>query len=144
MLQRSMLLLLNFPMVLLAACSYGAPIGSGQVEELLPSIHARAADGRVEFMLQVTNTTDRPIELHFNSGQSYDFRVLEGGQEVWRWSSDQMFTQALRSEVLPAGETLTYTAEWEPGPARTGEFTVVGTLTSRSHPVEQSARFRLP
>lgn len=145
MTERSMLLLRVLPVVLLlAACSFGAPIGGGgEVQDLLPSVQASAVDGRVEFTLQVTNTTDRPIELRFNSGQSYDFRVLDGGEEIWRWSSDQMFTQALRSEELTPGGTLTYHAEWEPGEARSGELTVVGTLTSSSHPVEQSARFRL-
>lgn len=142
---RSLLLLLVLPVVVFAGCTHNAQMsGGGTVQDLLPSVQATAGDGRVEFTFQVTNTTAEPIELQFTSGQSHDFRVLEGEREVWRWSSDQMFTQALRSEVLPPGETLTYSAAWHPEEGRRGELTVIGTLTSSTHPLDQSARFRVP
>ena len=142
MYERLMLLVL-LTSFLLAGCAY-APGESGGASGLLPSVQARAADGVVEFTLQVTNAGDAPVELEFASGQRYDFRVLAGTREVWRWSADQMFTQALGSETIPAAGTVAYTETWRPDPGLTGEFVVVGTLTARRGGVEQSARFRLP
>lgn len=116
--------------------------GGGAAPPLLASMQATTEGGAVRFVLQVTNTTSAPIALEFPSGQSFDFVVLQGGREVWRWSADRMFTQALRSETLAPGATLTYEERWEPG-AVTGELTAVGRLTSTSHPLEQRTTFRV-
>jgi hypothetical protein len=100
------------------------------------------ADSAV-FSLQVTNTASGPLPLSFSSGQEFDFIVLRGGQEVWRWSGEQMFTQAFRSETLAPGETRTYTATWAPLPGTSGEYTVRGRLTARNVQAEQTTQFRL-
>ena len=113
--------------------------------DLLPSVQVTTANDSVEMVLQVTNTTESPVELTFTSGQSYDFVVYDGaGTEVWRWSSEQMFTQALREERVAPGETLTYSAIWAPAPGTAGEFEVVGILTARDREVSQRTEFRIP
>lgn len=133
------------PLLVAAACAPTPEPGSnGEAPALLPSLQASTDGGAVLFMLQVTNTAEEPIPLDFSSGQSYDFVVRDGEREVWRWSADQMFTQALRSEVVAPGETLTYEATWTPPAGLSGEFTVTGRLTARNRPVEQAARFRIP
>lgn len=129
---------------LLAACT---PMMTGTPDphpELAASLQVTPAEGTVAFALQVTNASDTPVELVFPTGQSFDFLVLRDGQEVWRWSLDRMFTQAIREETLPPGETLHYRAEWDARAARPGEYRAVGRLTSTSHPVEQSSTFTLP
>jgi Intracellular proteinase inhibitor len=137
---------LAYVAIVLVGCSpaeVGTPGGAPGAPPLLPSVQARAfAQDSVTFTLQVTNTSSQPVELNFNSGQSFDFIVSRGQQQVWRWSDEQMFTQALRLERLGPGETLTHSATWRPGPAR-GDFNVVGRLTSRDHPAEQAATFRV-
>jgi hypothetical protein len=129
----------------LAGCALpgGAP-GGGPGGPLLPSLQATTHGDSVQFVLQVTNVSEAPVRLEFTSGQTYDFAVQAGGREVWRWSADQMFTQALHARVVAPGETLTYAAAWRPGPGRTGEHTVVGSLVARNHPVRQAMYFRIP
>lgn len=134
--------------LLLLTVGCAVPANSGADDEgtpdLLASLQANTYADSVVFVLQVTNTTDAPIELEFPSGQSFDFVVSEGEREIWRWSADQMFTQALREEVLGAGETETYRAAWTPPPSLSGSFTVVGTLTASDRQVRQAAEFRIP
>jgi hypothetical protein len=91
----------------------------------------------------VTNTTEGPLDLTFPTGQSFDFVVSDGGREIWRWSAEQMFTQAIRHEQLGPGETQRHEATWEPPPGVEGELLVRGVLTASDHAVEQSARFRI-
>ncbi len=111
---------------------------------LLPSLQVYTAGEEVTFVLQVTNTTDSPLEVTFGSGQSFDFRVASDRGEVWRWSADQAFTQALRMERLEPGESRRYEAVWRPARGETGEFVATGVLTSSDHRVEQSTRIVLP
>ncbi len=101
-------------------------------------------DSRVTFALHVTNNTDKRIELNFPSGQTHDFVVTnENGREVWRWSAEQMFTQALQNRMLGARETMSYSERWDPAGQR-GTFTAVATLTSTNHPVRETVTFSLP
>jgi hypothetical protein len=99
----------------------------------------------VSFVLAVTNATQQPLTLEFSSGQSYDFTVSDAGHEVWRWSADRMFTQALRSETLGPGETRTWRERWTPDPALRGhELTATARLVSTSHALTRAQTFRLP
>jgi hypothetical protein len=129
----------------LAGCALpaAAPDG-GPADPLLPSLQATTQGDSVWFVLQVTNVSESPVRLEFTSGQTHDFAVRAGDREVWRWSADRMFTQALHSRVVAPGETLTYTAAWRPDRGRTGEHTVVGSLAARNHPVRQAMYFRIP
>lgn len=135
---------------LLAALAACAPNGGSTAAggdggaPLLPSLQATTLGDRVRLVLQVTNTSGSPVPLEFSSGQTHDFAVLQGGREVWRWSADQMFTQALQSRTVSPGETLTWEAEWVPPAGLSGELTAVGTLTAMERPVEQRTTFRLP
>lgn len=103
-----------------------------------------SVDSRVSLALHVTNATDKKVELKFPSGQTHDFVVIDAaGRELWRWSAEQMFTQALRNKLLGARETVTYVERWEPAGKR-GTFTAIATLTSTSHPVSDTVTFTLP
>lgn len=98
----------------------------------------------VRLTLHVTNPGDAPLEIRFPSGQTHDFAVLDqAGREVWRWSAERMFTQALQTRALGIGESATYEERWEPGAAR-GTFVAVAKLTSENIPVEQRVEFTLP
>jgi len=98
----------------------------------------------VTFTLHVTNSGAKLVELSFPSGQTHDFAVLDStGREVWRWGSDRMFTQALQNRQLRSGETANY-EERMPIGGRRGSHTVVATLRSNTHPVEQRLEFVIP
>lgn len=100
--------------------------------------------GGVTLALHVTNASDEGLELHFPSGQRYDFAVLDAsGRELWRWGADRMFTQALQTTSLEPSETITLSERWDPA-GRTGRFTAVASLRSTSHPLEQRVEFTLP
>jgi hypothetical protein len=98
----------------------------------------------VALVFHVTNSGPKAIELIFPNGQTHDFVVTDSvGREVWRWSSDRMFTQALRNSVLDAGETQSYEGRWDPA-GRRGTFTAVATLASSNHPLESRVEFAVP
>ena len=112
---------------------------------LASSLDVAVARNRdVRFALHVTNRADKSVELMFPSGQTHEFAVQDSvGREVWRWSEGRMFTQALQSKLLAGEETTTYAESWQPG-TRRGRYTVIATLRSSSHTVEQRADFIVP
>ena len=114
-----------------------------KADSLATSLEVEVRPGLVRFILHATNPTRNTIKLDFSSGQRSDFVVRDGsGAEIWRWSADQMFTQALGSELVPAGGSLRYEAEWRPG-NRSGTFTAIGRITTTNAPLEQRATFEL-
>ncbi|HEV2146957.1 MAG TPA: BsuPI-related putative proteinase inhibitor [Longimicrobiaceae bacterium] len=136
-------LFLVLAVALVSACAAGA-LGGGGSGALVSSLQVETFPDSVRLSLQVTNAGSQPVTLDFPSGQSFDFLVTRGGAEVWRWSSDRMFTQALRTETLAPGETRAFDAAWQPPAGTSGEFVARGFLTARGHAAEQQARFRLP
>jgi intracellular proteinase inhibitor BsuPI len=98
----------------------------------------------VRFVLHVTNGTAKKLELTFPSGQTHDIIIVDAaGSEVWRWSTGQMFTQALRNQPLDPNASLTYSMRWR-RPKVHGPLTAVATLTSTNYPLESRATFALP
>ncbi|MGH7458038.1 MAG: BsuPI-related putative proteinase inhibitor [Longimicrobiaceae bacterium] len=137
-----------FKLVLAAALAFA---GCGPVNHtpapaggpLVGSLQVTPLENRVDLTLLITNVSEQPVELTFRSGQSFDFEVSRGGREVWRWSAERVFTQAIRQETVAAGETLRYRASWRPPAGAAGEYRVTGRL-SADYPLEQSSTFRLP
>lgn len=118
-----------------------APRRDGRV--LATSANVSVKNG-VTFTLHVTNLTDGALELTFPNGQTHDFVVLDTlGREVWRWSRDRMFTQALQNKMLGAKQTTSYEERWDAA-GRVGKFTAVAMLKSSNHPVEERVEFSLP
>jgi hypothetical protein len=97
---------------------------------LLTASKAVYAEGEpVELTLQVVNRGPRPVTLQFRDSQRYDFLIRNTqGQEVWRWSADQMFAQVLGQETLsPDGGNLTYRVVAR-ATLRRGSYTVMGVV----------------
>ena len=98
----------------------------------------------VHFVMHVTNNTAKKLELTFPSGQTHDITVVDAaGTEVWRWSTGQMFTQALRNQPLDPRGALSYSVHWR-RPRAHGPLTAIATLTSSNYPLESRAGFALP
>ncbi|HEX2187635.1 MAG TPA: BsuPI-related putative proteinase inhibitor [Longimicrobiaceae bacterium] len=127
-----------------ACAAAGTSAGGAAAGPLVSSLQVETAGDSVRFVLQVTNASAAPARLEFPSGQSFDFVVERDGAELWRWSADRMFTQAVRSETLASGETRTYEAAWRPPAGVGGELVARGILTAGDARAEQQARFRLP
>lgn len=133
------------PPVAAAPAPQPAGDAAGNAGPLVTTLQTDAAADSVRFTLQVTNTSAQPVTLQFSSGQSYDFTVRDGSTEVWRWSGEMMFTQALRSETLAPGQTRGWSETWRPAASLRGRtLTATARLVSTSHPVERAQTFRLP
>lgn len=138
-----------------AACATPAPGPEGERSSggsapaegegpLVSSLSVRTGGGGAELLFQVTNASQQPVEVTFNSGQSYDFVVRQGGRELWRWSADMGFTMAIREVTVAPGETLEFAERWTPPAGTTGELEAEAMLTSSTHPLTRTASFRLP
>jgi len=98
--------------------------------------------------LVVENTGTKPHDLTFNSGQKYDFTIIdEAGREVWRWSDGLMFTQAIITETIEPGERIEYVAEWtltdsEGNKVEPGDYGVIAkVMANETKDVEVAADF---
>lgn len=97
----------------------------------------------VKMTLTLTNAGKRPLTLHFRSGQTFDFIVKRGRVEVWRWSHDRAFTQALQDVTLAPDETKRFEATWDQKdnkgkPVSDGRYAVTGIVTT-TPPVQSEA-----
>jgi hypothetical protein len=98
---------------------------------------ARANDG-YRFTLTVTNTSDKLLPFHFDSGQTYDFAVIDAatGQEVWRWSRRMFFSQVIRDEAIAASKQWKFEAAWngrdnDLNAVSPGQYNVIGSVATR-------------
>jgi hypothetical protein len=83
--------------------------------------------GGVSLTLAVRNLSAEPRTFEMTSGQTYDFAAFEkDGKEVWKWSSGMMFTQALRSETIKAGESKVFKVSWPTAGLKSASHTVEG------------------
>lgn len=113
-------------------------------EILAATLQAEPRGDTVHLSLRVTNATGEAVELTFPTGQSFEFVVEDEAGEIWRWSEDRMFTQAIRHERIEVGETREYEANWVPDAGERGELRVRGFLTAVDHRVEQESRISIP
>jgi hypothetical protein len=108
---------------------------------LAGTLTAVTQDGDVHFRYDVTNEGEEPIDLQFSSAQTHDVVVLDGDEEVWRYSADRMFAQMLQSKTVDAGETVSFEAEWtDPVP---GEFDAVAFLAANGVDCEATAQLSI-
>ena len=106
---------------------------------LAPALAIDVNNG-VHFSFDVVNASTKKLELLFNDGRTHDIIVLDTlGREVWRWSSDRMFTQVVQSKVLRASDTLSFAESWSDAPP--GHYVAVASLPARNYPVEHRVPF---
>ncbi|WP_159105288.1 BsuPI-related putative proteinase inhibitor [Shewanella marina] len=61
-----------------------------------------------DFTLTATNASVEDINLIFRSGKRGDIALFNSqGQQIWRWSTGKMFTQALAEVELNVGHSTT-------------------------------------
>ncbi len=95
------------------------------------AVYARGAP--VKLTLAITNVGPDPVSLTAPSSQLYDFTVLKGGAEVWRWSAGHLFAAVLTPLEIPAGQSREFSESWDQRghdgqPVPPGDFLVVGIL----------------
>lgn len=75
---------------------------------------AHAIGEAVEVTLAVQNVGTAPLTLTFASGQSFEIVVRRPRRdEVWRFSHDKAFTQAVQVRTWKPGETVLYRGTWD-------------------------------
>lgn len=124
--------------------------GPSQAEAGMPDDALRltlATDGSsypagvpVHLTLTVDNVSDRRITLEFTSGRQYDFEVFSGARRVWNHSFDQVYTQALTTLTLEAGQRWQRSATWlqtanDGTAAKPGTYELRGLLTPGAGPL---------
>lgn len=124
-------------LVCLAACAGSAEVSGdrrvvGGVIVTFTVTPGRAEVGRaVRVALRLTNNTGRAEKLTFASGQQYDFWVTDGDKEIWRWSEDRVFTQAIEERTLGPQESLTLAESWTT--TKAGELVAHGQLKANGY-----------
>lgn len=76
---------------------------------------AETAPGVASFRLDVTNSSENPVELEFPTQQLYDLvvRDRQSGDVVWQWSDEEYFDQEPAEKTLQPGEVWSVSHEWE-------------------------------
>ena len=81
---------------------------------------------------RLTFQPDREVTLVFPTGQDGEVVLTDAsGAEVWRWSSDVLFTQAIRCLVVDAGTPFTAELTGTPLTVGPGTYTATGTLAAQ-------------
>jgi hypothetical protein len=81
--------------------------------------------------LTLRSTHPDAVKLHFTSGQSFDFKIVdESGAGVYTWSADKLFIAIIRDESFGPGER-TYRFEVPLLNLRPGRYKAQGYLTTR-------------
>ena len=98
----------------------------------------------VTWTLNVENRSKEAVTLRFRSGKDGDVALQQPGREVYRWSANRMFSQALRQLPLEAGARRAFTLEEKALPAPAGDYTLVATLAADPSlmPVQRSVTVR--
>lgn len=114
-----MVLVIGLMLAVLVVTAGAAPVSVERTEgplALEASLGARtvASGAAVRMTLVVRNTGPAPVGLMFTSGQRAEFIVRRPrGDEVWRWSHDKAFTQAIQTLPLRPQEPLTIAETWD-------------------------------
>ncbi|MFC7062769.1 BsuPI-related putative proteinase inhibitor [Halobacillus seohaensis] len=77
------------------------------IEQLSFDAEVSSSEGVINFSFFIENEADNPMILGFNSSQKYEIILeSEDGEEVYRYSDDQAFSQQLTTEELQPGDRM--------------------------------------
>ncbi|MBR2215732.1 MAG: hypothetical protein IJ849_08250 [Selenomonadaceae bacterium] len=89
----------------------GETYGAFSFDKMLAELTAKVTGGRLKLTLKITNTGEEPYTINHRNGQEYDMVILDSkGEELYRWSGDQSFTEALTATEYEPHKSVVYTA----------------------------------
>ena len=125
----------------LAGCDRGGSHASGGVSSsgnglsLTVGFDKPLRTGRpVTWTLELANRGKGPVDLRFSSGKEGDVVLLRGNTEVYRWSANRLFSQALREENLAAGGHRTFRLEERSLGVPAGDYDLVAEVAATPSP----------
>jgi len=75
------------------------------------SASATEEDGGLMMRLVIENRTKKAVTIQHMSGQKFDFKLFDSeGNNLYTWSADKLFTMALTSTTIEAGESAVFEA----------------------------------
>jgi len=82
------------------------------------------------FALRVTNTSDEPATLEFDTTQRGDVRLSTiDGVEVYRWADRRVFAQERHDVTLAPGQRASFALQEAPLPVAPGDYEVLAVVT---------------
>ncbi|MBR7554600.1 BsuPI-related putative proteinase inhibitor [Allobacillus sp. GCM10007491] len=88
--------------------------GDFEVKSLSFDVDVKAKDNVAVFEINLSNDSEKPVQLTFSSGQQYEIVINESsGEKVYKFSEGRMFTQAIIEEEIAAGDELSFEQEWD-------------------------------
>lgn len=77
-------------------------------------INALPRTDDMEIQLKLTNNSDQRQELRFSSSQKYEIVIKSlAGEEVYRYSFNKVFAQAIQSLAINPKESLVWKEKWD-------------------------------
>ena len=123
--------------------SHAVDTGTPSTPQVNSAFAVQIQPRALRFALDLTNASQKTVELLFPSGQVYEFAVMDSaGREVYRWGTTRMFTQSMQARTLGGGETL-HIGETADTTLPHGRYTAVAILKSSNFPVTRQYAFDL-
>jgi hypothetical protein len=105
-------------LILIVATAVAA--APGGVERTAGDLRLEMSVGRTAYQygepvavsLRVANVTSAPVTIT-TTGFTHDVVVRQRGALVWQWSHDKASVQVVRTQQLPPGGALTFSARWD-------------------------------
>ncbi len=119
------------------------------VPDLFPPVDPERAIPVLRARMTIRNSTSAPLVLNFPSGQRFDLVIRNiQREEVYRWSANKLFVQALGTiELSPGRRSFTAEAPLEVGrnqPLPPGTYVADAWLTTEGEPAYRaSVRFEI-
>jgi hypothetical protein len=125
----------------LGACDRGGSRSGGAVSysenglSLTVSYDEPLRTGRpVTWALKLANGGRGAVTLRFTTGKEGDVALVQGGREVYRWSANRLFSQALRELSLGSGDAHTFKLEEKSLGVPPGDYDLVAEVASEPSP----------
>ncbi|RBW69519.1 BsuPI-related putative proteinase inhibitor [Bacillus taeanensis] len=106
------------------------------LEEVQTFVEAKQEKQALHITLLLQNNSSEDVKLTFSSGQQFEIIVLnDKNEEVYRFSKDKTFTQAIETKVLKEGSQMKWHDVWKTSNVQTGPYQIKGQITiSESSP----------
>lgn len=94
------------------------------------SLELKHENGKIKLDFSLQNVSGKDLQISYGSGQKYDIWVYnEQNEEVYKWSINKAFTQALIVRGFKDAEKLAFNEEWnlndnQNHPVPPGKYTI--------------------